>query len=109
MVSPPPRYVAAPLILVVCGAAAGAGAPAEQLDPATRARLLLALLAIVVLGVGLIVLVVLGGRMVRRWSRSLPPSQQLRRDSLAARPVVLDDSDENDDVGGRENLDDHPE
>jgi hypothetical protein len=43
-----------------------------ELDPVTRGRLMLALLAIAVLGVGLIVMVILGARMVRRRIR-LPP------------------------------------
>jgi hypothetical protein len=46
-------------------------APVE-LDPVTRGRLMLALLAIAVMGAGLIVMVILGARMVRRRVR-LPP------------------------------------
>jgi len=46
--------------------------PAAELDPATRATLLLALLAIILAGVGLIVMVILGARMVRRWSKFTP-------------------------------------
>ncbi len=43
-----------------------------EIDPVTRGRLLLALLAIALMGIGLIVMVILGGRMVRRRLR-LPP------------------------------------
>jgi hypothetical protein len=49
--------------------------PLDELDPATRATLLLALLGIVLAGVGLIVIVILGGRMVRRWARFTTPSR----------------------------------
>lgn len=43
-----------------------------KLDPVTRGRLMMALLAIAVMGVGMIVMVILGARMVRRRLR-LPP------------------------------------
>ena len=46
-----------------------------ELDPATRATLLLALLAIIVAGVGLILLVILGAHMVRRWARFSTPTR----------------------------------
>ncbi len=51
--------------------------PAAEMDPATRATLILALLAIVVLGVGMIAMVILGGQMVRRWSRFSPATRPL--------------------------------
>ncbi len=45
----------------------------EKLDPVTRTRVLLGLLAIILLGIGLLAMVVLAARMVRRWARYSPP------------------------------------
>lgn len=42
----------------------------ERLPPVIKARVLMALLGIVVLGLGLILMVILGGRYVRRLSRA---------------------------------------
>jgi len=62
--------------------------PIAEMDPATRATLLLALLAIVLVGVGLILMVIMGGRMVRRWSRFTPPPRAIGRPR--PRPDPLD-------------------
>jgi len=63
-----------------------------ELVSLTRATLLLALLAIILLGAGLIVLVVLGGRMVRRWARITPPSRvPVRVPTPPPRPLLIDD------------------
>lgn len=51
--------------------------PAPEMDPVTRATLMLALLAIVALGVGMIAMVILAGQMVRRWSRFSPATRPL--------------------------------
>lgn len=49
----------------------------DRLPPVTKAKLLLALLGIVVLGLGMVLLVILGGRYVRRLSRAeLKPSHR---------------------------------
>ncbi len=75
----------------------GAGIPAlrgPELAPLTRATLLLALLAIILLGVGLIVLVILGGRMVRRWARLTPPSRvPVRVPTPPPRPLLIDEDE----------------
>jgi hypothetical protein len=60
-----------------------------ELDPATRASLLLALLGIILAGVGLIVIVILGGRMVRRWSRFSTPSRPVPKPSRPHVPIDL--------------------
>jgi hypothetical protein len=44
----------------------------ERLDPVTRARALMALLGLVLLGVTLVACVMIGGRWVRRLARHLP-------------------------------------
>jgi hypothetical protein len=78
--------------------------PVGELDPATRATLLLALLAIIVLGVGLIVMVILGGRMVRRWARLTPPSRvPVRVPTPPPRELVIDFDDDTDAPAGDEN------
>jgi hypothetical protein len=71
-----------------------------ELDPATRASLLLALLAIILAGAGLIVMVILGGRMVRRWSRFAP----LTRPVVKRPHVPLDLSSLSDDPNGNETI-----
>jgi hypothetical protein len=51
---------------------------AAAIDPATRAKLLMALLGLVILGLGLMLLAMVGGRMVRRMTRdSKPPGGQI--------------------------------
>jgi hypothetical protein len=72
------------------------------LDPATRATLLLALLAIVLAGVGLIVMVILGGRMVRRWSRFTPRTRPVVKRPHV--PVPLDLASLNDDPPDTETI-----
>ncbi|HVU87772.1 MAG TPA: hypothetical protein VHD36_10660 [Pirellulales bacterium] len=73
--------------------------PVAELDPATRATLLLALLAIIVLGVGLIVMVILGGRMVRRWARLTPPSRvPVRVPTPPPRELVIEFDDDDPDA-----------
>jgi hypothetical protein len=72
--------------------------PINELDPATRATLLLALLAIILLGIGLIVMVILGGRMVRRWARLTPPTRvPVRVPTPPPRELVIEFEDDADD------------
>jgi hypothetical protein len=76
-----------------------AAEPAGELDPATRATLLLALLAIIVLGIGLIAMVILGGSMVRRWARLTPPSRvPVRVPTPPPRELILDPQDDETDA-----------
>ena len=62
----------------------------ERLDPVTRARALMALLGLVLLGVTLVACVMMGGRWVRRLARHLPHSAvmqiQRSRNANAASP-----------------------
>jgi CubicO group peptidase (beta-lactamase class C family) len=63
------RSAAATWIQAVAAADANAPPLLRQLDPRQRARVLMALLGIVLAGVGLIVLAILGGRYVLRLAR----------------------------------------
>ena len=47
----------------------------KRLDPERRTSVLMALAALVILGAGMILLVVLGARYVRRVSRERPPQR----------------------------------
>jgi hypothetical protein len=67
----------------------------ERLDPATRARVLAALAALVILGLGMVVLAWLGARMTRRYMRRFerPPRQASQRadsqqDDWARKPLT---------------------
>ncbi len=53
-------------------AAGGDEAPLKRLDEFTRAKVLLAILGLVLLGVGMIAMVMMGGRYVRRLARHRP-------------------------------------
>lgn len=57
----------------------------ERLDPPTRARVIMALLGLVLLGVTLVACVMIGGRWVRRLARHSPHSMVPR--GLASRAV----------------------
>jgi hypothetical protein len=73
--------------------------PGAELDPATRATLLLALLAIILTGVGLIVMVILGARMVRRWSKFTPGPSAVGKPKQAKVPADEMLFDDGSDVG----------
>lgn len=47
-------------------------APLDRIDAFTRAKLIMAILGLVLLGVGLVVMVMMGGRYVRRLARHRP-------------------------------------
>lgn len=47
-------------------------APLDRIDAFTRAKLMMAILGLVLLGVGLVVMVMMGGRYVRRLARHRP-------------------------------------
>lgn len=68
---------AVPLWVVFCGLARAeekSGRILERLDGPTRAKLLMALLALVIIGLALIALAMWGGRYVRRIGRDAEPS-----------------------------------
>ena len=76
----------------------------RRLDPATRAKVLLALGAVVVLGVTMIVLVWLMGRATRRYMESGVPDSEnkpgIQQDDWARTPIVpsIDDSTNSDEA-----------
>lgn len=92
------------MVALLCAALlAQAEAPAApiELDPVTRGRLMMALLAIALLGVGMIVMVILGARMVRRRIRLPPlerretplPPKRIFRSGQAVDDAASDDHD----------------
>ncbi len=69
------------------------------IEPLLRAKLLMALLGLIVLGLGLMVLVIMGGRYAHRIARtSLPPSQT-HDDRWYAKPLVPQELDPSSDDG----------
>jgi len=54
-------------------------APAKKLDPVSRAKVLMALTGLVLLGCGMVAGVMLGGRMVRRLARARVASRTRER------------------------------
>jgi hypothetical protein len=79
---------------------------ALALDQVLRARLMMALLGLIVVGVGLIALVILAGRAARRAASHRPPSRSID-DRWYAKPLVPDvtsdgvDGDDSDAMNGR--------
>lgn len=65
--------IAAPLPLAQIGAEQ---TPIEQLDPPTRAIVLMALFALVLLGLGMILLTMIGARWARRGLRDRKPPRR---------------------------------
>lgn len=57
----------------LAGAAEQPTSVLERLDPPTRAVVLMALLGLVLLGLGMVALTMIGGRWVRRLARQRPP------------------------------------
>jgi len=65
-------------------AAEGKEIPLGRLDAFTRAKMMMAILGLVLLGVGLVVMVMMGGRYVRRLARHRP--EPARRTVAAGMP-----------------------
>ena len=74
----------------------GADDPATKpaVPPPVRAKLMMALLGMVVLGIGLVVAAILGGWMVRRLARHRPAPSGTVDDAWYAKPLVPPPSDE---------------
>jgi hypothetical protein len=78
---------------------------AAAIDPATRAKLMMALLGLVILGIGLMLLAMVGGRMVRRMTRdSKPPGGQIadrwyQPKRAGARQFTYEDDEEEEEEG----------
>jgi hypothetical protein len=68
--------------------------PKATVTPLVRAKLLMALLALVVLGLGLVVAVILGGWMVRRLARQRTAPSGAVDDAWYAKPLVPPPSDD---------------
>jgi hypothetical protein len=64
-----------------------------RLEPASRAKVLMALLALVLVGLGLIALAWLGGRHLRRIARLRPGPTNPRTEDWYHKPLVPPDSD----------------
>ena len=88
-----------PLATAVLLAAEEADPPLKQLDPQSRAGVLLALAGLVILGLGMIALVWLGAQHVRRLARQRPIERPREESSWTAAPRIRDDaqSDPDDD------------
>jgi hypothetical protein len=82
------------------------GEAAKPLPPLLRARAMMALLALVVLGIGLVAGVILGGRMVRRLARQRTTPSGAVDDLWYVKPLVPAPADE---VEGGKPDEDEPE
>ena len=74
-----------------------------QLDPRQRARVLMALLGLILAGVGLVALTILGGRYVLRLTRKQVGPTRSAGDAWAGKPLFpapAGDSNSNDDNPG---------
>ncbi len=103
--------VPAKLPLVIAEATDAAGeAPIEQLDPPTRAMVLMALVGLVLVGLALILLTMIGARWVRRLGRERRPPRDWPklRDRDPGRSSEVDPMDGNyskETLAGRPNQD----
>jgi hypothetical protein len=68
----------------------------DKLDPVLRTKVLMALLGLILLGLALVLLVMMGGRYVRRLARQRPGSSQSVQDEWYRKPLVSE-ADESDD------------
>lgn len=89
-----PRWLLAAIVSAAClhspfaaAAVADAAPPVDRADPLTKARLGLALLGIVVLGIGMLIAVMVGGRHVRRLARRRIPPYSARTDDWFKKPL----------------------
>lgn len=71
----------------------------DRLPAVTKARLLMALLGIIVLGLGMILLVILGGRYVRRLSRTDVAPTKPEQDDWYRKPLNPPPTTRDDDSG----------
>jgi hypothetical protein len=65
----------------------------SAIEPLLRAKLLLALVGLVALGVGMAAMIVLGGRYARRVARTPLPKSRLHDDRWYAKPLVTPEPD----------------
>jgi len=57
------------------------------IEPMLRAKLMMALLALVVLGLGLMTMIILGGRYARRVARTPLPPSRVHEDRWYSKPL----------------------
>lgn len=60
----------------------------SAIEPLLRAKLMMALAGLVVLGIGMLALVILGGRFARRVARTPLPPSRMHDDRWYAKPLV---------------------
>lgn len=60
----------------------------ERLDPVSRTKVVMALLALVLVGLSLVVMTVVAGRYVRRIARQLPGRTPTHEDEWSRKPLV---------------------
>lgn len=75
------------LLVLLLGADQAASGPAK-LDPGSRAKMLMALLGILLAGLILLVVVVIGANRVRRLARSRLGKSRMREDTWYAKPLA---------------------
>jgi hypothetical protein len=63
----------------------------ERLDPESRAKVVMALLALVLVGVGLVLLTIVAGRHLRRIARHSPEKAPRHEDDWSRKPLVPND------------------
>lgn len=64
------------------------------LEPVMRMKLIMALLALVLLGLGLVTLVMMGGRFARRVARTPLPPSRIHEDRWYAKPLNAPESEQ---------------
>ena len=69
-----------------------------RLDPASRAKVMMALLGLVVLGAALVLMVWVGGRYMRRIARERPKPTPLHSDDWAKKPLAPGEPESGDDA-----------
>jgi hypothetical protein len=82
---------AAPAALVLAAAAEKAKPLLERLDPPNRARVLMALLALVLVGAGLVLATIVGGRYLRKIARQTPAKTPRHEDDWYRKPLIPDE------------------
>jgi hypothetical protein len=66
----------------------------ERLAPTERAQLIMALLAVILLGVLVVAMVLVGGHRLRRIARSRPRQSRPGEDDWSRKPLVSPDKDQ---------------
>lgn len=78
------------------------------IEPMLRAKLMMALLALVVLGLGLMTMIILGGRYARRVARTPLPPSRIHDDRWYAKPLHDSETDQSSGDGDEHESDERP-